>query len=186
MKKFPYLSMALFALLWLAACSKPGDNFRFGPGYVGPLHGHTAPDKLQALFPDDSIGRPEKVTGIETQTTVRIFEKGTGKPLLQLNYRSQDDTLALWAVEILSPRYHSEQGPGLQSSFAEWKKAYKPGRVETTLQHVVVFFPQLNATLSFGIDALADAAQHNPAVKPDVDAVKPGARAEALTVFLQK
>ncbi len=186
MKKFPYVLFALFAVLLLTACSRSSDNFRFGPGYVGPLHGHTAPDKLKALFPDDSVGRPEKITGLETQTAVRIFEKGSGKPLLQLDYRSQGDTLALWAVEILSSRYHSEKGPGRQSAFSEWKKAYKPGRVETTLQHVVVFLPDLHATLSFGIDALADAARHNPSVKPDADAVKPDARAETLTVFLQQ
>jgi len=117
---------------------------------------------------------------------VTVYEKPEGEPLIRLFFEGQDDSLQIRAAEIFSPRFRTASGLGVDASYKAWREKYPVDHVETTLNHVVAFVPSLHATLTFPYRALADNAQHNPAVKPDVSAIKPDAKPESITVFFDR
>ena len=153
---------------------------------VGQITGQTDYDGLKQLFPNDSVGHLEKTIGLETQRKVDIYDGKTKKRKLDIIYKQKGDTLQMLAVEVWDPSYRTAEGLNVQAPYGEWKKHYPISRVETTLRHVVVFIPALNATLVFPYDALAQNAQHNPSIKPDADSIRPDAVPEVITVFFEK
>ena len=82
-----------------------------------------------------------------------IFEKG-GKHLLTVVPKEQlDSTSTIKSIEIHDPRFKTEDGISLRSSFSEIN-AFNNLRPESTLQSVTLFLDTLNATLTIDKEEL--------------------------------
>ncbi|NPA46538.1 MAG: hypothetical protein GXO24_04910 [Chlorobi bacterium] len=175
----------LLLVFFLWQCSHE-QAMKIEKGHLGPVDAKTDSLSLKRIFKADSLGKIETSTGLETQETLPVYDRQSGREKLRFTFREQKDSIYLYAVEVTDPQYKTAKGLSVETPYGEWKKNYRISRVETTLRHVVVFLPELNATLIFPYDALADNAQHNPAVRPDESSLKPEAKPVSIILFFRK
>lgn len=123
--------------LILASCQPEAPSpFRIESGRVGPLlRTHTTP-QLDSIFAADSLVRDTVRMPLGTSGKVEVYEKG-GKHLLTLS--PAGDSLGLIGnIRIHDPRYRTEKGLGLESTFGEIKQQYEIRKVITSMKNVLV------------------------------------------------
>lgn len=142
--------LAIASLLF-TACKKEQNPFLIQKQAVGLLTDSTQVKDLKIIYATDSIVKfigGDEFTG--NINAIEIFEKG-GKKLLSLSPSSTlDSTVTISDVRILDPRFRTEKGISLSSTFKDIKTAYKISKIDNLLSSVVVTVNEINA--SFTID----------------------------------
>ncbi len=142
MKKI--LLASLFAGILFTSCSKE-NPFQVTATQVGPLTKETPVSELKTLFENDSV--VDQNSGLSEElniNAIEIYEKG-GKQLLSLMPVKEGDPKTIRTVQIFDPRYTTEAGINLNSTFKELTDAYEISRIETLISSVVVFVDDINA-----------------------------------------
>jgi hypothetical protein len=171
------------AMLILFSCSKNNDP-TFSKNRLGKLSGKMKVDEVKSVLQNDSISELKEVSGVVKQSQMEVFDKESGEKTMVLIFQPENDTLKLYAVEILSPEIKSEKGVGLASPYGEWQKKHKIADAERTLRHLVVFVNDLNATLEFDNEDLVSEAQNRSLSEPDPDWIKKEAPPRRLILFM--
>lgn len=112
---------------------------------VGPLTKSSTVSELKTLFEKDSV--VDQNSGLSEELNVNaieIYEKG-GKQLLSLMPVKEGDPKTIRTVQIFDPRYTTEEGINLNSTYKDITKAYEISRIETLISSIVVFVDDLNA-----------------------------------------
>ncbi len=142
MKKI--LFAGLLAGLLLTSCSKE-NPFKVTATQVGPLTKETAVSDLKTVFANDSV--VDQNSGLSEElniNAIEIYEKG-GKQLLSLMPVKEGDPKTIRTVQIFDPRYTTEAGINLNSTFKDLTDAYTISRIETLISSVVIFVDDINA-----------------------------------------
>lgn len=136
--KSKYLCLGLFVALLSYQCETVDERFLVGTDHVGPLAKNSSMEQLETLFSQDSVVRDsvQSILG-GALTKVSVFEKG-GSPLLKFR-PSADSVQTVAHVQILDPRYLTDKGVGLHSTFKQIRDNYEIKKVVTSLGNVVVF-----------------------------------------------
>lgn len=143
------LIFAVFVLALTHSCAEKDTTFVITENSIGSLTKTSEVAALTDIFSQDSIVKDtlsSKIGAIPKK--IRIFEKG-GLPLLQLT-PNKDSIATIENIQILDPRYKTENGIGLASTFKDIQANYTIKKVVTTINSVVVF-PK-NSPLYFTID----------------------------------
>lgn len=138
----------LLGLIFVQSCEKE-TTFLITETSVGPMSQSAKVSELKSLFAQDSVvmDTTRAVSGTKSDK-IEIYEKG-GKHLLSLT-PSSDSIQGIQNVRVMDPRYVSDKGIGLKSTFADIKKKYSIKKIVTTLNSVVIFPKESN--LYFTID----------------------------------
>ncbi|MEC7263019.1 MAG: hypothetical protein VXW38_04720 [Bacteroidota bacterium] len=142
-------AIALFlGLIFVQSCEKE-TTFLITETSIGPMTQTTKVSELESVFAQDSVVMDTSriVSGTKVNK-IEIFEKG-GKHLLSIT-PDTDSIQGIENVRIMDPRYVSDKGIGLKSTFAELKKKYPIKKIVTTLNSVVIFPKESN--LYFTLD----------------------------------
>jgi hypothetical protein len=92
--------------------------------------------EIESLYASDSVV-VDSVYSMSRNQRIRIFEKG-GVHLLSIT--SNSDTIpGIGNIRIHDPRYLTDKGIGLSSTFKDIKEQYEIKKVVTSLSNVVVF-----------------------------------------------
>ncbi len=139
----------MIAVLLLHACAKKDPSFLITETTVGPITNTTGLDELEGLFPNDSIVQDTLDSNVKTVVQkIQVFEK-EGLPLLILT-PSTDSVQTIENVQVLDPRYTSDDGISLISTFKDIQETYTIKKIVTTLNSLVIFPKESN--LYFTID----------------------------------
>lgn len=155
-KNFLPLIVIVFSLL-IISCNK-SDDFKIEKGRVGKISALTKINDLENIFKNDSIVKnlSEGALGdnyFQDDDKFLIFEKG-GSLLLTIVPKEQlDSTSTIKSIEIHDSRFKTEAGTNLNSSFSEII-ANNSLRPESTLQSVILFLDELNATIAIDKEEL--------------------------------
>lgn len=136
----------------LAACSLFEDSkFKVTNEQVGLLPKDTPAAELEKLFAEDSVVEDvyDDIPNVAAYTKYKIFEKG-GELLLTLTPNKEDSLKVINHVRIEDPRYTSEAGISLESTFGELQDTYTIKKISPTLNNIVVFVEE--SELYFSID----------------------------------
>ena len=136
MKKrtFPILIIIL-GLFW--QCQQEKDRtFSIRKDGVGLVDQDTPFADIQSLYVADSVVI-DSVYSLSTTQRIRVFEKG-GTHLLSIT-SSTDSVPGIGNIRIHDPRYVTDNGIGLASTFMDVKDQYEIKKVVTSLSNVVVF-----------------------------------------------
>ena len=175
--------LVFVTMIFLFSCSND-KSIVISKNRVGNLSGKMTVDEVKAALQNDSISEIKGVSGIVKQSQMEVFDKETGEKTMVLIFQPENDTLKLYAVEIISPRIKSEKGAGIAVPYGEWQKKHKIADAERTLRHLVVFVKDLNATLEFDNEDLVSEAQNRTLSEPDPDWVKKDAAPRRLIIFM--
>ncbi|HXJ99291.1 MAG TPA: hypothetical protein VNJ50_10615 [Gelidibacter sp.] len=137
--------------LLLSGCGKNQDPFLIQKQNIGNLTDSTQVKDLKLIFEKDSVadynGADEFTRSINN---IDIFDKN-GKALLTLSPdRIADSTAIVTSVRILDPRYKTEKGISIKSTFKDIDNAYTVTKIDNLINSIVVSVKEINA--SFTID----------------------------------
>ncbi|WP_189663210.1 MULTISPECIES: hypothetical protein [unclassified Polaribacter] len=156
MIKRSFLSLIVATLL-ITSCTN-SNKFKIEKGRVGLITSATTIKEIDKLFENDSIVKnlSEGALGdnyFQDDDKFLIFEKG-GKLLLTIVPKEQlDSTSTIKSIEIHDARFKTEAGTNLNSRFSEIN-ANNSLRPESTLQSVILFLDELNATIAIDKEEL--------------------------------
>jgi hypothetical protein len=138
MKKSNLIAV-LGTVLIFANCKNESDpNFLINDSQVGKLMRTSLVSELESIYSLDSIVRDTSLpTLVSNASTIKIFEKG-GKQLLALTPNS-DSIAKIGIIRVFDPRYKTEKGIGLQSTFKDIKDKYVIKKIVTSLNNVIIF-----------------------------------------------
>nr|WP_288978969.1 hypothetical protein [uncultured Allomuricauda sp.] len=148
MKKTSIAIVLIFATVFIHSCQKD-TTFLITETSVGPLTQDTKATELETTFAKDSVvGDQVQIDLGASPKKFEVFEKG-GKHLLTLTVNT-DSVPTIENVRIMDPRYVSEKGIGLKSTFKDIQSKYDIKKIVTTLKSIVIF-PK-GSNLYFTID----------------------------------
>jgi hypothetical protein len=105
---------------------------------VGKLMRTSLVSELESIYSQDSIVRDTSLpTLVSNANTIKIFEKG-GQQLLTLTPNG-DSIPKIGIIRVFDPRYKTEKGIGLQSTFKDIKDKYVIKKIVTSLNNVIIF-----------------------------------------------
>jgi len=148
MKKTIRAIALLLGFIIIHSCQKD-TTFLITETSVGPLTQSTAIKEMESTFAKDSVvGDTVQINLGASPKKIEVFEKG-GKHLLTLTANS-DSIPTVENVRVMDPRYVTEKGLGLKSTFKDIQDNYDIKKIVTTLNSIVIF-PK-GSNLYFTID----------------------------------
>lgn len=134
--RFALPLLTLTALL--TQCAPKDTTFTITNDSVGKLQKASPVSEVETLFAADSIVRDTTSLGFGSQTSkIRIFEKG-GAPLLVLTPNT-DSIPTVDNIRIMDPRFKTEKGIGLNSTFKEISSQYTIKKITPALSNIIIF-----------------------------------------------
>lgn len=148
MKKISYAIALVLGMVLIHSCEKD-TTFLITETSVGPLTKSTPVKEMESTFVQDSVvGDTAQINLGISPKKIEVFEKG-GKHLLTLTANS-DSIPTVQNVRVMDPRYVTEKGVGLKSTFKDIQATYDIKKIVTTLNSIVIF-PK-GSNLYFTID----------------------------------
>lgn len=148
MKRY-YLLFGTLILTLSSACERKDPVFLITNEKVGKLEKASLAKDLELIYADDSIVRDTFSTKLGSGSNkIKVYEKG-GKHLLTLTPKN-DSLATIENIQVMDPRFVSEEGIGLNSTFKDIKDRYTIKKVVTALNNVVIFVKETN--MYFTID----------------------------------
>ena len=131
------LGFGIFILVFLSACAEKDTTFLISKDKVGKLDKISLVRDLELIYEGDSLVKDTLSSRIGQQRKIKVYEKG-GSHLLTLT-PTLDSIPTIENIAIEDPRFETENGIGLKSSFKDIQKQYAIKKIVTTLNSVVVF-----------------------------------------------
>lgn len=148
MKKIGFLT-ALALVITIFSCQKEDDPFLISNERVGKLTKDVQVYELKDLYAEDSIVSSQMGSqSVSEGTDIEIYEKG-GELLLVLQPSQEFDTTStIGNIQIMDPRFKTETGLNIQSTFGDIVEGYSISRIENTLSSAVVFIDDINGYIT--------------------------------------
>lgn len=148
MSKFIY---SILVILFIAVgCERELDTtFLITKSSIGKLEKGSLARDLEVIFDQDSIVKDtvKLLQGFGARK-IKIYE--TGGTLLFTLTPSSDSIPVIENINIRDPRFLTENGVGINSTFKDIKENYTIKKIQTSLNNVVVFIK--NSDVYFTID----------------------------------
>ncbi len=170
MKKTIFLAM--IAGILLSQCSEKQDPFSITAATVGKLTQELQMKQLDSLFAQDSIVMLNPMeNALGTQGEVEIYDKEGNKLLLVTPEDERDPNSLINNIQIFDPRYHTEKGLTIKSTFADVKKNYEISNVENAINAVVVFLKNSDIYLTIDKKQLPENIRYNYSAKIEISQI---------------
>jgi hypothetical protein len=138
MKKYNLIAVLGIVLIFANCKNERDPNFLINDSQVGKLMRTSLVSELESIYSHDSIVRDTSLpTLVSNANTIKIFEKG-GQQLLALTPNG-DSIPKIGIIRVFDPRYKTEKGIGLQSTFKDIKDKYVIKKIVTSLNNVIIF-----------------------------------------------
>jgi len=151
----------LFISLLAIQCKKEKDPiFSITEEQVGKLKKESLIRDLELIYTEDSIVT-DTVKGNfgRGASTIKIFEKG-GKHLLTLTPNT-DSIATIENVQIKDPRFTTNNGIGIRSTFKEIKEKYSIHKVITSLNNVLILIKDSDVYFTIDKKELPENLRYN-------------------------
>lgn len=138
MRKICTACLLLFALILFQCQQEPKDTtFLITESSIGKLEKSSLVRDLDVIYDQDSIVKDttKLLIGFGAKK-IDVFEKG-GAHLLKLT-ASTDSIPVVDNVQVQDPRFKTEKGIGITSTFKDIKENYEISKIITAMNNVVV------------------------------------------------
>jgi hypothetical protein len=156
MKKYTLLFCA--ALLLTYCAPEREDPFLVGKERVGKLQKTHRVSQLDSIYQLDSLVRDTASLSIGRNRRIDVYEPG-GTHLLTLT-PSLDSLERIDNIRIWDPRFKTEAGIGLESTFGEIEKAYEIRKIVNSLNNILVLVKEHPVYFTFSREELPAALRY--------------------------
>jgi len=148
------VTILLVAILCIQ-CAKE-DQYLIEKGKVGAINNQTQILDLETIFKKDSIvstsqtadSTEEKKLFSVVSDEYIIFSMKGKKMLEIVPEKINDSTSTIRSIQIFDPKFITDRGISLTSTFKDINEQYMVNNVETTLTSATLFIDELNATIA--------------------------------------
>lgn len=161
-KKIIFIAIAT---LLFVQCAKEKDPYLISNNAVGELTIGMKIKQVDSIFAKDSIVKlHSRNDEFSTQGEVEIYEKG-GKRLMLISPRGNNNPDALISnFQFYDPRYKTDKGLNLNSTFKDIKANYTIANIETTLSTVIVSLKDSDIFINIDKKELPENLRYNPSL----------------------
>ncbi|MGY8915710.1 MAG: hypothetical protein ACKVJF_11600 [Flavobacteriales bacterium] len=168
MKNKNIFALALVAMTFIQ-CQKTDKEFLITQDTVGKISRTTKVSDLEALYEKDSIVLDTNVSQLTSaQEKIQVFEKG-GVHLMTLTPNT-DSIPTIENIRIYDPRFVSDKGVGLLSTFKDIKDNYTIDKIVTSMNNVVIFLSDSDMYITIDKEELPESLRY--AYAGDIEAVQ--------------
>ena len=166
LKKIIFIVFVSFLFI---ECKEEKNPFLISNDAVGLLTRGMTIKKIDSVFSRDSIVKLYTQNDeLPTQGEVEIFEKN-GTKLLSISPITNNDPDALISnFQFFDPRYKTDKGLNLSSTFKDIKTNYKISNIETTISTVVLFLEDSDFFINIDKKELPENLRYNPNLEIDI------------------
>ncbi|WP_273273467.1 hypothetical protein [Maribacter polysiphoniae] len=169
MKKLSIV-IGICVLAVVVQCQKEKDtNFLITNHSVGKLERISLIRDLDLIYYQDSIVKDtmKLASGLGARS-IKIYEKG-GNHLLTLT-PSLDSIPKIQNVRINDPRFETEKGIGLNSTFKDIKEKYTIQKIVTSLNNIIIFVKDSDVYFTIDKSQLPESLRY--VSSPNIDPVQ--------------
>ena len=150
-------------------CKEEINPFLISNDSVGALTIGMTIKEIDSIFAQDSIVKLyAQNEELPTQGEVEIYEKN-GTKLVSISPVTNNDPDALISnFQFFDPRYKTDKGLNLSSTFKDIKANYKISNIETTISTVVIFIEDNDLFINIDKNELPENFRYNPNLVIDV------------------
>ena len=150
-------------------CKEEINPFLISNDSVGTLTRGMTIKEIDSTFAKDSIVKLyAQNEELPTQGEVEIYEKN-GTKLVSISPVNNNDPDALISnFQFFDPRYKTDKGLNLSSTFKDIKTNYKISNIETTISTVVIFLEDNDLFINIDKNELPENFRYNPNLVIDV------------------
>ena len=150
-------------------CKEEINPFLISNDSVGALTRGMTIKEIDSTFAQDSIVKLyAQNEELPTQGEVEIYEKN-GTKLVSISPVNNNDPDALISnFQFFDPRYKTDKGLNLSSTFKDIKANYKISNIETTISTVVIFLEDNDLFINIDKNELPENFRYNPNLIIDV------------------
>jgi len=150
-------------------CKEEINPFLISNDSVGALTRGMTIKEIDSIFAQDSIVKLyAQNEELPTQGEVEIYEKN-GTKLVSISPVTNNDPDALISnFQFFDPRYKTDKGLNLSSTFKDIKANYKISNIETTISTVVIFIEDNDLFINIDKNELPENFRYNPNLVIDV------------------
>ena len=150
-------------------CKEEKKPFLISNDAVGLLTRGMTIKEIDSIFARDSIVKLyTQYDELATQGEVEIFEKN-GTKLLSISPLTNNDPDALISnFQFFDPRYKTDKGLNLSSTFKDIKTNYKISNIETTISTVVLFIEDSDLFINIDKKELPENFRYNTNLEIDI------------------
>ena len=150
-------------------CKEEINPFLISNDSVGALTRGMTIKEIDSIFAQDSIVKLyAQNEELPTQGEVEIYEKN-GTKLVSISPVTNNDPDALISnFQFFDPRYKTDKGLNLSSTFKDIKANYKISNIETTISTVVIFLENNDLFINIDKNELPENFRYNPNLVIDV------------------
>lgn len=130
--------------LLLIQCSED-PNTRIAKNQLGTINGKTSIEELDNLFKNDSVVKFPEESDIFRD--YRVYNK-EGNHLITVKLDIDNDSVkGIELIKIFNEIYVTEKGISTTSTFKDLLDNYSISKIEPTINSVIVFIDEINATM---------------------------------------
>jgi len=150
-------------------CKEEINPFLISNDSVGALTRGMTIKEIDSIFAQDSIVKLyAQNEELPTQGEVEVYEK-SGTKLVSISPVTNNDPDALISnFQFFDPRYKTDKGLNLSSTFKDIKANYKISNIETTISTVVIFLENNDLFINIDKNELPENFRYNPNLVIDV------------------
>ena len=150
-------------------CKEEINPFLISNDSVGTLTRGMTIKEIDSTFAKDSIVKLyAQNEELPTQGEVEVYEKN-GTKLVSISPVTNNDPDALISnFQFFDPRYKTDKGLNLSSTFKDIKANYKISNIETTISTVVIFIEDNDLFINIDKNELPENFRYNPNLVIDV------------------
>ena len=178
-----YLCIGLLLALFVA-CETKTDPFAITKNSIGMLTDSTKVNALKTVFENDSISKyigGDEFTG--STNTISVFEKETGKLLLELdpNY-SLDSLSTIRTVRVMDDRFKNKDGLNTLSTFGDINSKYTISSIQNTLRSLIISVDEINAYFTLSKMELAEEMRYDMTQKIEAISIPETAKIKDFSI----
>ncbi|MGB7395916.1 MAG: hypothetical protein WA913_16135 [Pricia sp.] len=160
----------LFIILLIISCEKEvNKTFLITKDAIGKLDKISLARDLEIIYENDSIVKDTTyINASNNSKKMKVFEKG-GKHLLTLTPNS-DSIPTIENIRIEDPRFVTEAGVGLRSTFKDIKDNYTIRKVITSMNNVVILLNDCDIYFTISKEELPSSLRYASSV--NIEAVQ--------------
>ncbi len=155
--------------LLFIGCKEEINPFLISNDSVGALTRGMTIKEIDSIFAQDSIVKLyAQNEELPTQGEVEIYDKN-GTKLVSISPVTNKDPDALISnFQFFDPRYKTDKGLNLSSTFKDIKANYKILNIETTISTVVIFLEDNDLFINIDKNELPENFRYNPNLVIDI------------------
>jgi len=155
--------------LLFIGCKEEINPFLISNDYVGALTRGMTIKEIDSIFSKDSIVKLyAQNEELPAQGEVEIYDKN-GTKLVSISPVTNNDPDALISnFQFFDPRYKTDKGLNLSSTFKDIKANYKILNIETTISTVVIFLEDNDLFINIDKNELPENFRYNPNLVIDI------------------